>query len=414
MKKNTFYITLVGALIAIFLVFYFWPEVKEGNVITTRVKYGDFRIDITTTGNLKAKNSEEIYGPAGVREFRIWEVKINDMVADGTVVDSGEWVAELDRSAIENKRKDLETDLEKLESQFIKTRLDTSMTMRSAREELINLQYALEGQEIRFEQSEYEPPATIRQIKIDLEKARRQLSHAKKNYQLKLEKAEAEMRDVLASKNQKERKYQDIIDITKSFTVTAPKAGMVVYKRNWNGEKQGVGSSINMGWNNVVAELPDLSKMISKTYVNEIDISKVKKDQPVEIGIDAFPEKKYTGVVTSVANIGQQMKGSSAKVFEVIVELNEMDSILRPAMTTKNCIITDVLHDVMYIPLESLFNTDSLTYVVTTNHRRKQVKLGKSNETSIVVLEGVKKDESLFVIPPEGYEDFKLIKIEKE
>ena len=55
----------------------------------------------------------------------------------------------------------------------------------------------------------------------------------------------------------------------------------------------------------MVATLPNLSKMISKTYINEIDISKVKIGQRVEIGVDAFPEKKFTGEVTEVANIGE-------------------------------------------------------------------------------------------------------------
>ncbi|MEZ4997192.1 MAG: efflux RND transporter periplasmic adaptor subunit [Bacteroidales bacterium] len=56
-------------------------------------------------------------------------------------------------------------------------------------------------------------------------------------------------------------------------------------------------------WDPVVATLPDLSSMISKTYVNEIDVSKVKVGQPVRLTVDAFPEKSYTGEVISVANM---------------------------------------------------------------------------------------------------------------
>jgi HlyD family secretion protein len=36
--------------------------------------------------------------------------------------------------------------------------------------------------------------------------------------------------------------------------------------------------------------------MISKTYVNEIDVSKVKAGQRVRLTVDAFPDKTYTGV----------------------------------------------------------------------------------------------------------------------
>ena len=65
--------------------------------------------------------------------------------------------------------------------------------------------------------------------------------------------------------------------------------------------------------------------MISKTYVNEIDVSKVKAGQKVEIIVDAFPERSYTGTVTSVANIGEQLPNADAKVFEVLIKV--MDQI---------------------------------------------------------------------------------------
>ncbi len=414
MKKNLFYIILFGAVAVAIIIYLAIPEESEKQSISVPVNHGTFRISVTTTGELEAKESREIYGPSGLREFRIWQVKINDMVPDGTVVDSGQWVATLDQSEIINNKKDLETELEKLNSQYTKTRLDTSMTMRQAREELVNLKYALEEQKIKLEQSKYEPPATIRQIKIELEKAERNLDQAQRNYKLKQEKAEADMAEVEASLNQQQRRYESLQKVLDDFKVTAPEAGMVVYKRNWRGEKQGIGSTINSGWDNVVAELPDLTNMISKTYVNEVDISKVKKGQEVEIGIDAFPDKSYTGVVESVANIGQQKSNSNAKVFEVIIDLNEQDTILRPAMTTKNEIITDVIENVTYVSLEALHHTDSLSFVVTTDKIRKEVDLGKSNENEIIVEKGLSKDEEVYLIPPEGFESFRLQTLKKQ
>lgn len=414
MKKNHIFMAVIGVLAAAIVVYLLIPGETAREHISVPVGHGDFEISVTTTGELEAKDSREIYGPSGLREFRIWQVKINDMIPDGTVVDSGEWVADLDQSEIINSKKDLETELEKLNSQYVKTKLDTSMTLRQAREEIINLQFALEEQKIRLEQSKFEPPATVRQIKIDVEKASRSLDQAQRNYHLKKEKAEAEMSEVLASLNQQERKYESLKEVVDKFRVTAPEAGMVVYKRNWRGEKQGIGATINTGWDNVVAELPDLSKMQSKTYVNEVDISKVKKGQQVEIGIDAFPDNSYSGVVESVANIGQQLNNSNAKVFEVMIDMQDKDSILRPAMTTKNKIITDIFDDVVYIPIEAVHYSDFLTYVVTTDKLRKEVALGKSNENQVIVEKGLTPEEQLYLLPPEGFETYRLIKLKEE
>lgn len=414
MKKTHVFITALGVLVLAIVIYTMLPDKEVREQIAVPVEYGDFEIAVTTTGELEARDSKEIYGPSGLREFRIWQVKINDMIPDGTVVDSGDWVADLDQSEIINNQKDLETELEKLQSQYTKTKLDTSMTLRQAREDIINLEFALEEQEIRLEQSKFEPPATIRQNKIDLQKAKRSLEQARRNYKLKQEKAQAEMNEVQASLNQQKRKYESLLEVIGEFRVTAPESGMVVYKRNWRGEKQGIGSTINTGWDNVVAELPDLDKMRSKTYVNEVDISKIKKGQQVEIGVDAFPDRSYEGVVESVANIGQQLSNSNAKVFEVMINMKDQDSILRPAMTTKNKIITNTYEEVVHIPLEAIHYTDTVTYVVTTKRQRREILPGKSNENRIIVENGLQESEEIYLLPPEGFESFRFVSLKEQ
>jgi len=409
MKRPVYIIVGAGVLLIIFLWYFLGSEGKSTETLETKVKYGEFKIAVTTSGELEAKSSENIYGPEKLGNVRIWEVKIEDIVADGTVVDSGDYVASLDRTELTNKLKDQELELEQIETQFTKTKLDTTLEMRSLRDDLINMKYALEEKKLQLEQSQYEPPATIRQVEIELERAERSLEQATKNYSLKLEKAEATMQDVSAQLAKAQRKYDEMANLLSKFTVFAPKAGMVIYKRGWDGNKQGPGDSYNT-WENIVATLPNLTEMISKTYVNEIDISKVKTGQKVEIGIDAFPDKKFTGVVTEVANIGEQMKSSNAKVFEVRIEVNEFDSVMRPAMTTKNIILTDIIDSVLFVPIESVFKDDTISYVVSGNSR-KQVIVGKSNDNEIIVEAGLEKDDEIYLLPPEGFEKFRLSRL---
>jgi HlyD family secretion protein len=158
-----------------------------------------------------------------------------------------------------------------------------------------------------------------------------------------------------------------------------------------------------------VATLPDLSSMVSKTYVNEIDVSKVKVGQKVRISVDAFPEKAYTGVVTSVANIGEQLPNTDAKVFEVIIHVDGSDPILRPSMTTGNQIITQTFSDVIYVPLETVFATaDSIPFVYKKDGTRQIVVLGESNENDVIVDQGLSKGERLYLSVPENGDKFKM------
>jgi hypothetical protein len=152
-----------------------------------------------------------------------------------------------------------------------------------------------------------------------------------------------------------------------------------------------------------------MSSMISKTYVNEIDVSKVKSGQNVEIIVDAFPEKSYTGLVTSVANIGEQLPNADAKVFEVVIEVNESDPILRPSMTTGNKIITKTIEDVIFIPLESVqAGIDSIPFVYKKNGDKQVVVLGESNENNVVIEQGLEPGTMIYLSTPAEPEKFKL------
>ncbi len=183
---------------------------------------------------------------------------------------------------------------------------------------------------------------------------------------------------------------------------------MVIYKRDRTNAKRKVGSSISP-WDNVVATLPDMSSMISKTYVNEIDVSKVKAGQKVELLVDAFPEKSYTGVVSSVANIGEQLPNADAKVFEVVIKVDGSDPILRPSMTTGNQIITKTIEDVTYVPLESVqLGVDSIPFVYTKKGNKQIVVTGEENENNVVIEQGLEAGTMIYLSTPENPDKFKL------
>lgn len=410
MKKRVLIPILVIAAFIVAIIVYSAATEKETSLkLTTQVQRGDFEILVAVTGELQAESSVEIRGPSELRSrsHRLRSIKIQDLVEEGTVVDSGDWVATLDRSEASNTLKDNMDELEKIQSQYTKTKLDTTIQLRQLRDEIINLRFAMEEQKIALEQSQYEPPATIRQAQINLDKAERAYEQALKNYDLKVKQAQADMKEVSINLAREQRSQQEMIELLEKFDIYAPAPGMVIYKKEWNGQKRTVGSEINP-WDLTVATLPDLSTLVSKTYVNEIDISKIRKDQPVRIGVDAFPEKEFTGVVTDVANIGEQLPNTDAKVFEVIIRLNERDPILRPSMTTSNQIITRTFEDVNYIPLEALHNDDSTSFVYTTKNHKQIVMLGEANENSIVVEKGLEPGEEIYLSLPENPESFKL------
>jgi multidrug efflux pump subunit AcrA (membrane-fusion protein) len=406
MKRNIYLIFIAVIIIAALAYTFVDKDGGQETSLKAEVTKGNFEVVVTTTGELEAIHSNKISGPSGLRPYNIYNLKILDIVADGKIVDSGDWVADIDRTPIQNKINDLKTEMEKFETQLTKARIDTSIEMRAARSEIQNLEWAVEENKLKVEQSIYEPKATQRQLEISLDKSIRSLEQAKKNKELKEQKAQANVSEAMANFTMTAQKFESIQKISNQFTIYAPKNGMVNYYSTWRGKRE-AGSEFDV-WDNTVALLPDLSKMKTKTFVNEVDISKVKVGQHVTVVIDAFPDNEYQGKVTSVANIGQTIRSSSAKVFEVIIELNESDDIMKPAMTTQNRILTDSFEDVLQIPSEALFSNDSISYVYCEG-KRYQVELGVSNENYIIVKRGVEEGNEILLSEPSNPESYKLV-----
>lgn len=409
-KKKVIYLSLaaVVVIVAAIIIFSSSDKVEEQKV---KVSKGDFEIAITTSGELVAPNSVNITGPTELqgRTMRgISDIKILDMVAEGTVVNEGDYVAELDPSTVQTRLKDLDAEVEKYVGQLERTQLDTSLNLRTIRNNIKNLEYDVEEKQITVDQSIYEPPATQRQAKNALEKAVRELEQEQRNYKLKVDQAIAQVAEVRVSLDRAQTEYSGMVDVLSRFNVRAPSAGMVIYYKTYSGEKRKTGSTISP-WDLTIATLPDFSVMDSKTYVNEIDISKIKSGQEVRIGIDAFPDKKYTGQVISVANVGEQLKNADAKVFEVVIRLRGTDPILRPAMTTSNQIVTASFKDVVYIPIEALFGNDTMTYVYKTNGIQQVVVAGEMNENYRIIEQGLQEGDELYLSAPENVGRFKLV-----
>jgi multidrug efflux pump subunit AcrA (membrane-fusion protein) len=426
--KRTFITT--GVIIAItviaLVIFNKLTSKRDKAEIYAEALKGKFEITISAAGELLAENSIDILGPdfaqttqgnrqggrgGGGRggDFHISDFKIQDIVPEGTVVKKGDYIAQLDRSSYDNMLKDAEENLVTLQTNVDMKILDTAMNLTSLRDDIKNQRFAVEEAQITLDQSKYEPPATIRQAEISLDKAQRGLEQQLKAYDLVV----AQNRTDLRHEKMKLQDGKDLVDALKNFlsqfTITAPADGMVTYYKDRLGIKRKAGSNVNP-FDRVIATLPDLSSMLSKTYVSEIEVNKVQPGEKVEIKIDALPDKAFTGNVTNVANVGEQLPNSDAKMFEVLIKLSTTDPALRPSMTTGNRIIIKTYDNVVYIPTECVHTgPDSIPFVYTKNRSKHLVLVGDFNDKNIIVEKGLDPGTSVYLITPENSESFKVV-----
>jgi multidrug efflux pump subunit AcrA (membrane-fusion protein) len=279
--------------------------------------------------------------------------------------------------------------------------MDSNLTLSNVRDQIINARENVEEMKIILDESIFESPAVIRKAEMDLDKAKRRLEQEIQGYVLKERQAASRVERRKIDLRRQENRVNKLNEVYHSLVITAPKSGMVIYGKDRTREKIKVGSTVS-SWMPVIATLPDLTSMLSTTYVNEIDISSLKVGQKVSLGIDAMPEKELEGEVVSVANIGQPMPKSDAKVFEVKIRIFGDVSDLKPAMTTSNQIQTGFYTDTLYIPSEAVFSNDSLqfVYLEKSGVTKQVVDLGNQNENYVLIRKGLNEGDVILLTEP--------------
>jgi HlyD family secretion protein len=423
MKK---FLSITGIVVAIIAIFVFNKKLSTKNVpnVFAEVRSGSFEITVSNSGELIAEKSLDIKGPeigggqqqGGNRpgpqghggNMHAMDLKIQDIVPEGTIVKEGDYIAQLDRSSYENTLKDAIENLNTYQSNLELKILDTAVVLTNLRDDIKNQVFVVEEASIALEQSKFEAPAIIRQAETNLDKVKRALEQKRKSYKLRVAQTLAEINHEKLHVSRGISTVKDLQDFLVKFTITSPSSGMVIYKKDRNGSKRKAGSNLNP-FDMVIATLPDLSTMISKIYVNEIEVSKVKEGQKVNINVDALPEKAFTGKVISIANVGEQLPNSDSKMFEVQIRVDGSDPSLRPAMTTGNKIVIQSFDNAIYIPTECVqAGADSVPFVYEKNKTKQIVLLGESNEKNVIVKQGLKPGTSIYISTPENPEKFRL------
>jgi HlyD family secretion protein len=147
--------------------------------------------------------------------------------------------------------------------------------------------------------------------------------------------------------------------------VVAPMDGTVLTKNVEIGESivSGV-SSFSAG--TVLFSIADVSRMIVKAGVNEVDIGKVHVSMPVKVTLDAYPKVSFAGRIDRIAPAVRI--DDKVRVFDVEVRLDAQGRELRSGMTANIEMIGERKQKVLTVPVESVFQRDEgeIVYIKKT------------------------------------------------
>jgi HlyD family secretion protein len=148
--------------------------------------------------------------------------------------------------------------------------------------------------------------------------------------------------------------------ITQRLNVTSPMDGVVIRRPVELGDTVMSGvSSFNAG--TVLMTVADVETMIIKAGINEVDIGKVRLEQPVKVSLDAYPKVKFAGAIKRIAPAARL--DDKVKVFDVEIAIARQGAELRTGMTANIDIVGEKRAKVLTVPVEAIFKKDETEVV---------------------------------------------------
>jgi HlyD family secretion protein len=364
-KRWAIFLVFVGVFAALGGWYYQFQGISNsvGDRDLITVERVDFPVGVEGAGTLEAAMSVSIGPPiiANMRRFRL-----SRMADDGIRV-------EFDGAEIGQRLRDVTSSFQRIQEEFRKKRSDFDIQIREQKLQLEQGISDYEKLEAKLNQQiGLESALVIEETRISRDMAKKSVEMTEMKIGLLEESARL---DLLISRSN-EQHYRDImddlLDALDSLKVRAPVSGVVVYQRNWNNEPREIGSNVYAL--DSVMQIPDLSTLRVKVWVDEVDAGKVEAGQDVVIQVEALQGKTFTGKIASLSSILRQASyDRPQKVAEAIVELENADyNLMRPGMSARVRILVGNYSQAVVIPLSSIQEREGRSFVQVWHHDQKE------------------------------------------
>jgi len=219
--------------------------------------------------------------------------------------------------------------------------------------------------------------------------------------------------------------------------ITAPISGVVIKKSVEVGEL--VASAISgFAQGTELVTIADLSQLVVKVRLNEVDVARVYVGQPAEVRVDAVPEKVFKGVVSKIApaaldrllarSVNPAAGQGEVAWFDVEIKLNENHPDLKLGMSANVDIVAKKLARTLTIPLDAIVEEEGTRYALLVTDpkiaqqvrkaymagrldelvipeskvptKKVRIRIGLKNEAKAQLISGLKEGDVLLVKPP--------------
>jgi HlyD family secretion protein len=369
-------------------------QTREG---LAAIRRGDLLIEAPAAGVLVAARSVDITAPISSDPHFF---KIARMTPEGTRVQAGQTVMELDSQEVAQKLRDYEAEVGRTQEELSKRQLEYDLQLRDLR---VRIEQAQVGRETAALKADVEPHLISAQERKQNALELEQSTQEHKLLDEKLSATDRMMKSELAVLDRNLANARLRLERSQALQgaclVKAPIAGTVVYKVMADGAKRKVGEQTCH--HEIILQIPDISTLRLQAAVEETYAALVQVGQPVRVRLDALPDMTVTGRIVEAGMLLHTRRDSPIKVIDVVIDLDALDARLSPGMTATAQIEVERITNALLAPLRSVHERDGrvLVRVMAPDGRvdERVVRPGRRNQEFLQVIDGLREGERVLM-----------------
>jgi HlyD family secretion protein len=351
----------------------------------------DLKLRVDVTGTMRAVKSD-LLGPPDLADT--WDFKLSFMAPEGASVKKGDVVIGFDDSQLVRTLEEKETEEKSVQKQIEKKLAEAQMARQTEALAIAEAEANLRKAQLKVDVPvDLAASIELQKSRIDSDALTKEVAHQRAHAEQARRADAAELAALGELLHLAEQRVSELRGNIERMKVRSPRDGIVIYYVDpWRGTKKKVGDSLEK--EDKVLETDDLSVMIARGEVDEVDSARVLVGQRVTLRLDAHPDVEFGGQIASVGKIVQRASPKNPlKVMRLDVALDTTDpQRMLPGMHFRGSIEIGRIKDVVVVPSDAVFVTPSgpvVWHKTVSSFERKLIEVGKRNHEEVEVRSGL-------------------------
>ena len=329
------------------------------DVTTLPVVKGDFIDYIQIRGDIRPAKSIVLNAPVQSGG----DLLITKLVKNGTSVKKGDILVEFDRTTLEQRLQERQSDLKSAEADIQQSQEQRKVNDQQDAQTLMKAHYDVDRAKLDLGKKDIVSPVEYEEAKLALADAEQKLNEVEAKNASNRAGSDAE---ILGKKRKRDKAKFDVDRTAESLaalTLRSPADGTVnILENPRSGGPFSNGVEFREGdraWAGAtILELPDLSSIHLEARLDESDRGRLKVGQTATVKIEAVPGKDFNArvdLISVLARVDFSSGWPPVRNFDLGLVLQDRDARIRPGMTATARIAADRLPNVTLVPAETIF-----------------------------------------------------------